>query len=154
MKNTHIIILVLVLIALALFFGLKGKTLEAPEDDINVDVNAPVTNTMPAPGFEGTDVEEKVVVGETKEFTVTGTNFAFEPKLITVKKGDKVRINFKSTQGFHDFVVDEFGAATKQLQSPGTEVIEFIANKTGSFQYYCSVGTHRQQGMVGTLKVE
>jgi plastocyanin len=156
MKNTQIIIIVLVLVALALFFGFKGKTLEAPEKNANVEVNSPVTNNMPAPGFEGTDVEEMVVEkgGEVKEFAVNGTNFAFDPKTITVKKGDKVKITFNSTQGFHDFVVDEYGLATKQMQSPGTEVLEFVANKPGSFEYYCSVGSHRQMGMVGTLKVE
>ncbi len=156
MKNTHIVIIVIVLVALALFFGFKGKKLEAPEDNVNVDVNSPITNNMPAPGFEGTDVEEMVVVpgGEVKEFVVNGTNFAFDPAVITVKKGDKVKITFNSTQGFHDFVVDGYSVATKQMQSPGTEVVEFVATKTGSFEYYCSVGSHRQMGMVGTLKVE
>jgi len=51
-------------------------------------------------------------------------------------------------------VIDEFGVATKQAQSPDTEVLEFTADKAGSFEYYCSVGTHRAMGMKGTLKVE
>jgi plastocyanin len=89
-----------------------------------------------------------------KEFTVTGNNFSFSPNVITVKKGDKVKITFNNTQGFHDFKIDEYGVATKQAQSPDTEVLEFIADKTGAFQYYCSVGSHRKMGMWGTLKVE
>jgi len=148
MKNTIIWVIVVVLIVLGVLFLGKGQTLEAPEDGTAVE-----SNTMPAPG--DSDVEEMVVEeGEVKEFTVVGTNFAFEPSLITVKKGDKVKITFTNTQGFHDFVVDEFGAATKQFQSPGTEVLEFVADKTGTFEYYCSVGSHRQMGMKGTLKVE
>ena len=147
MKNTFIWVLVVVLIVLGVLFLGKGKQLEAPVDN-------GITNTMPAPGATG--VNEMIVEegGEVKEFTVTGTNFAFEPSMISVKKGDRVKITFKNTQGFHDFVIDEFSAATKQMQSPGTEVLEFVADKTGTFEYYCSVGSHRQMGMKGTLKVE
>lgn len=147
MKKTYLI-LIIVLLAVALFLGFKGEKLEAPVE------NGAVNNAMPAPGFENTDVEEMVVEGEVKEFIVNGTNFAFTPSTITVKQGDKVKITFNSTQGYHDFVIDEYSVATKQIQSPGTEVIEFVADKTGSFEYYCSVGSHRQMGMVGTLVVE
>ncbi len=88
-----------------------------------------------------------------KEFTVSGTNFAFEPSTITVNKGDNVRIVFKNTQGFHDWKIDEFGAATKQTGAPTEEVLEFVADKAGTFEYYCSVGQHRAMGMKGTLVV-
>lgn len=89
-----------------------------------------------------------------KEFTVEGSNFMFSPSTISVNKGDTVKIIFKNTQGFHDFVVDEFGAATKQIKDPSTETITFVANKTGTFEYYCSVGQHRSMGMKGTLTVK
>jgi cytochrome c oxidase subunit 2 len=74
--------------------------------------------------------------------------------MIKVKKGDKVKITFQNSEGFHDWVVSEFGAATKQTKAPTTEVIEFVADKTGNFEYYCSVGKHREMGMKGTLVVE
>ena len=93
-------------------------------------------------------------VSQSKEFTVKATNFAFDQKEIKVKKGDTVKINFVNSEGFHDWVVDEFSAKTKQLQSGQSETIEFVADKTGSFEYYCSVGQHRQMGMVGKLIVE
>ena len=32
--------------------------------------------------------------------------------------------------------------------------VTFIADQEGSFEYYCSVGNHREEGMVGTLIVE
>jgi len=50
--------------------------------------------------------------------------------------------------------MNEFNARTKQIKAGETETIEFIADKVGSFEYYCSVGQHRQMGMVGTLVVE
>ena len=56
----------------------------------------------------------------------------------------------------HDWVIDEFSARAKQIQAGETDTVEFVANKKGTFEYYCSVGNgfHRQQGMVGKLIVE
>ena len=85
---------------------------------------------------------------------IEGKNFEFTLKEIRVKKGDKVRIDFTSTQGFHDWVVDEFNAKTKQINTGNNSSVEFVADKTGTFEYYCSVGNHRVQGMVGKLIVE
>jgi uncharacterized cupredoxin-like copper-binding protein len=50
--------------------------------------------------------------------------------------------------------VDEFDARTVIVQPGQTAEVEFVADKTGTFEYYCSVGTHRQMGMVGKLIVE
>lgn len=147
MKNTIIWVVVVVLIVLGVLFLGKGKTLEAPVGENGIG------DTSLA-GSENIPMDTPFEEGAVKEFTINGTNFDFDSKTITVKKGDKVKITFNSTQGFHDFKIDEYGLATKQMQSPGTEVIEFVADKAGSFEYYCSVGSHRQMGMVGTLIVE
>lgn len=151
MNKTYISILVLVLIAGVLFFVIKNKKSEAPMPPVieTTEESTQVINTE-----TGSEMEGVVANGEVKEFTVSGDNFSFKPSTITVKKGDKVKITFINSEGFHDWVVDEFGAATKQTQAPTTEVIEFIADKTGSFEYYCSVGSHRDMGMVGTLVVK
>ncbi|MDO8495130.1 MAG: cupredoxin domain-containing protein [bacterium] len=91
---------------------------------------------------------------QVKTFNVTAKSFSFSLTEIKVKKGDKVKIVLKNEQGFHDWVLDEFKAKTKQLSVGQTEEIEFTASKTGTFEFYCSVGTHRQMGMVGKLIVE
>lgn len=85
---------------------------------------------------------------------LTGHNFAFDQKEIRVKKGDTVVVNFTSTDGFHDFKIDEFNAATARVSTGQTSSVTFVADKAGSFEYYCSVGSHRAMGMVGTLIVE
>ncbi len=88
-----------------------------------------------------------------KEFTVTGSSFKFDPATLTVSKGDKVKVTFKSAGGLHDFVIDEFNVKSKTIGS-GQDVVEFTADKSGSFNYYCSVGNHRAMGMQGTLTVQ
>ena len=91
---------------------------------------------------------------ETKVFAVTGQNFSFSSKEIRVQKGDRVRINFSTPGGNHSWVIDEFNAKTERLAAGGSESVEFIADKTGTFEYYCSVGAHRSMGMTGNLIVE
>ncbi len=103
---------------------------------------------------ENTPTEPSPEAVDAKVFTVKGVNHAFDVKEIVVQKGDTVTINFESTDGFHDWVVDEFDAATKKVQ-PGTPTsVTFVADAAGTFEYYCSVGSHRAQGMVGKLIVQ
>ena len=91
-----------------------------------------------------------VLSGENYKFMMDGAD---NPEL-RVKAGDIVRIEFTSTNGFHDWKVDEFGAATERVQTGGTTSVEFVADKAGTFEYYCSVGQHRANGMKGNLIVE
>jgi len=90
----------------------------------------------------------------TKTFTVTAANFSYDAKQIKVKKGDTVVINYKNSEGFHDWVLKEFDATTKQIGEGQSETITFVASKAGTFEYFCSVGKHRQLGMKGNLIVE
>ena len=162
MKNTYIALILVVLVGVALIFGFKGKDLEAPAEMGGQTENNNAAGTQltesERPAGEGdvldTSLDLQVTNTSFKEFNIKGSNFAYEPNVITVKKGDRVKINFENSAGFHDFVIDEYGAATKKTQAPTLEVIEFTADKTGSFQFYCSVGSHRAMGMFGTLKVE
>ncbi len=92
--------------------------------------------------------------GKVKEFTVTASNFSFSLKEMKVMKGDTVKITFKNAEGFHDFRIAEFNVATKQLKAGAEETVEFVADKAGTFEYYCSVGQHRAMGMKGSLIVQ
>ncbi len=114
-------------------------------DDANLEANEVTDDTVKA--------DEKVV-NTVKEFTVDGSNFKFAPSTITVKKGDTVKLTLKNIQGFHDFKIDAFKVATKQIKEGTTETVTFVADKEGTFEYYCSVGKHKAMGMVGTLIVK
>ncbi|HLC67902.1 MAG TPA: plastocyanin/azurin family copper-binding protein [archaeon] len=71
---------------------------------------------------------------------------------IEVNKGDTVRIYVNVINGTHNFNIDEFNV---QSETPTGEVtvIEFVADKSGEFVYYCSKPGHRANGHWGTLKV-
>ncbi|MDO8657006.1 MAG: plastocyanin/azurin family copper-binding protein [Nanoarchaeota archaeon] len=97
--------------------------------------------------------------GEVKTFVLTGENFKFMmdgnlgPEM-RVQLGDTVVVQFSSTEGFHDWVVDELSAATEKVRAGNSTSVTFVANQKGTFEYYCSVGSHRAQGMKGNLVVE
>lgn len=114
----------------------------------------PAENDTPDADIDlGADAQVDVSVGAVKEFTVIGDNFAFDVKEMRVKKGDTVRVTFRNAEGFHDWVLDGY-AKTAQLQAGGEETVTFVADKAGTFEYYCSVGKHRAMGMKGNLIVE
>ena len=111
---------------------------------------------LQVPVAEETAVPEAKVetTGKTVEVVVEGSQFKFLPATIKAKKGDTVVVMFKSMGGMHGFTIDEFEVATNQIGDGEEEEMEFVADKTGTFEYYCSVGNHRAQGMKGKLIVE
>lgn len=155
-------------LTLALFLSAcSTPAAEPPEaSKIQVDVEKPASPeeiltpgggeaTLATPEANlGLEIDEKAVV-----FELTGEDFKFmmegkaAPEL-RVKEGDTVVINFTSDQGFHDWVLDEFNAATSQVKAKGSTSVTFVAEKKGIFEYYCSVGQHRANGMAGKLIVE
>jgi nitrite reductase (NO-forming) len=54
----------------------------------------------------------------------------------------------------HNFNIDEFNVKSDTVKAGDSTVIEFVADKTGTFEYYCSVAQHRTLGQVGKLIVE
>ena len=73
-------------------------------------------------------------------------------KEIKVNKGDIVRIHVNTTKGTHDFNIDELNVHSETPTGQVT-VIEFTADTTGNFVYYCSMPGHRQNGHWGALRV-
>ena len=108
----------------------------------------------PSQNVEGEDVVVAERVGEAKSFNLVGSNFEYNLNEIRVKKGDTVTINFSVEEGMHDWKVDEFGVATEIIEVGETSRISFVADTVGTFEYYCSIGQHRANGMVGNLIVE
>lgn len=131
---------------------------------------APST-AMPVPETTNTNQEETIVTptettlpvdrtttttaaGKIVEVVINASNFKFAPTKIEVNKGDTVKLTLKSAGSSHDFVIDELEVATSELGDGEEEEIEFVAEKVGTFEFYCSVGNHRKMGMVGSLVVK
>lgn len=96
--------------------------------------------------------EEVQPTGELKEFTVEGSEYMYSPASITVNKGDRVKVTFKNIGNIgHNFVIGDLGVSTRVIPSGSTDVVEFTADRTGTFAFYCSVSGHRPAGMEGQI---
>jgi|SRR3989344_2825243 len=88
--------------------------------------------------FEQTEFNKNVMLtGYTKEFTIVASQFKFEPNKIEVNKGDKVKITSYSNDVPHGLALPEFEVYL-YLEKNAPKTIEFIADKSGKFQYFCN----------------
>ncbi|MCF7871954.1 multicopper oxidase domain-containing protein [Candidatus Woesearchaeota archaeon] len=133
----------------------SAKTSSPQEQTQQAQVNIDISNKT-LQESKNTNTETT----KSKKFHLNGINYAFvmnneQAPDIMVNEGDLVTIEFESQEGFHDWVVDEFNAATEKVRpEDGMTTITFIADKKGTYEYYCSVGSHRAQGMFGNLIVQ
>ena len=78
-------------------------------------------------GFTGNAVQDSNV----KEFTINAFQFGYTPDTITVNQGDKVKIIINNKDVLH-------GIRIPELEIRGDETLEFNADKTGEFIWYCA----------------
>lgn len=90
------------------------------------------------------------VSGKLVEITVNAKDFEYDKKVIHVKKGEKVKLTLHSSDGGHGLAIPAFNV---NIQGNGSAV--FTANKTGTFEYHCSVMCGSgHANMTGKLIVE
>lgn len=89
-----------------------------------------------------------------KEFEMTARQWEFQPSAITVQKGDRVKLRITSVDVSHGFKLPEFGV--DERLEPGRQLnVDFIADKAGTFTFFCNVLCGSGHGeMRGTLVVE
>ena len=144
--NTKLLIVGILLAGgLYYWFSTQGSMTNTEMTSSTAPVSAsPSSATTAATVMTDTDV---------KVFTLEAGSFYYKPNVINVKKGDKVKAIMNSVDMMHDFVIDELNIKSAIAKSGSSAEVEFTADKVGSFEFYCSVGSHRKMGMVGTLVV-
>ncbi|RMD57796.1 cytochrome C oxidase subunit II [Candidatus Woesearchaeota archaeon] len=91
--------------------------------------------------------------GEVKKFNIRAFQFGYEPDTIEVNLGDKVVINAHTSDVPHGLALPDFGVNMK-LTGEDSVRAEFIADKAGEFEWYCSIPCGRGHGsMRGKLIV-
>ena len=131
------IVVAILVVGAVVLFGMQGNT---PE---------PATT----PGESMMEEEEDAMMAE-NTIEVEGGAFYFEPNEIRVNAGEPVTIKLNSVDMMHDFVIDELDVQTEIIQGGNSGTVTFTPTEPGTYEFYCSVGNHRAQGMEGTLIVE
>lgn len=145
-KNVWLVLGVLIALVVVAVLALQGGYKTPAKPTPAPAAVAPQTQTPTAANEAATAVRE-VVVG--------GSEFKFSPSSISLTKGETVKITFKNTGTLpHNLTIAELGVSTKTIGGGEEDSITVTADKTGSYAVYCSVGTHRAQGMEGKLKIE
>jgi len=74
----------------------------------------------------------------TREIALKAEQFAFDPPVLKVNRGDRVILNLEATDVVHGLYLDDYGIDVRV--EPGiTQRIEFVAERPGKFRYRCSV---------------
>jgi len=72
-----------------------------------------------------------------QEIQMTARKYEFTPNVITVKKGELVKLIITALDRDHGFKLKEYGIDQKLVKGAPT-TIEFTADKAGSFEFKCS----------------
>jgi len=149
MKNLNFIFVAIIVVVAALVIPNMIKANKNSEMQKQAEMVAEITpSTEPT-----TTIAPEVVDVENGEISIEAGSFYYKPNMIRIKKGEKVKLTLDSVSMMHDFVVDELGIKVPVTKSGESITVEITANKVGEFEYYCSVGQHRQNGQVGKLIV-
>jgi cytochrome c oxidase subunit 2 len=88
------------------------------------------------------------------EIRVTLRKYEFTPRLLRVRKGEQVKLVMAAADHDHGFKLDDFNINQK-IPNGTTVVVQFTANKAGTFQFRCSsVCGLGHRNMKGILVVE
>ena len=88
------------------------------------------------------------------EIQVTLRKYEFSPGSLRVKKGERVKLIMTAADHDHGFQLHDFDI-NRKIPKGTTVVVEFTADKAGSFQFRCSsVCGLGHRNMKGTLVVE
>ncbi len=143
--------LVPVLIAFAV--AVSGCT-SAVDNTTTTTTTAAATTTITT-GIATTTTQSAITTTTqaVKEFTVTASQWKFDPNTVTVNEGDTVRLQIKSIDVTHGFNLPAFDV-NKQLDPGKTVTVEFVAGRKGTFTFACSVSCGSGHGsMTGKLIV-
>lgn len=139
-------------VIIAIAVGAYYFTQMRPQAD-NSDVA--VVDEVTEENNEGDATENDAMEEADVTIELGGADFRFSEEEITVTEGDVVKVVFATTDALmHDWNLDQFDAQTEISQQGETVEVTFVADEVGEYEFYCSVGNHRAQGMVGTLVVE
>lgn len=152
MKSWIWVVIILIVVVIVGYFGrhhikalLSGSSQSTP--------TAQTQTSTPTPSMS--PEASASTSSSAQEFTVTGSEFKYDVSTINVKVGQPVTITFKNAGTFpHNLTIKDLNIATKTIQPGESDSITFTPSKTGSFEYMCTVDSHAEKGMTGTLVVQ
>lgn len=138
-KNLIIGLLVIIVVGVGGYFLVYGK-----KTATQGNIYQPVTSNSTTQDTTGA-----------RQISISAKEFAFSQSTINITKGEKVAIVFTNDGTFsHNFTIADLGLATKTIAPGESDTLIFTPSQSGSFGYACTVDSHKDRGMSGTLVVQ
>lgn len=132
----------------------RGDSIEnfqAPDNNIASDILRNIENNDKDVQLQETS-ENKTVV---REIDMIARQWRWEPSMIRVRQGDRVRLNITNVDVLHGIVIPELGVDNTDIKPGETKAVEFVADKKGRFEFLCSTFCgDRHIEMAGVIVVE
>ena len=88
-----------------------------------------------------------------REFTLTARDYSFSPNRVEVKQDDLIKLTVQSEDVAYSFTIDDY-RVSKRVPAGGSTVIEFRADRAGTFAFYSNLSNDaRHSQMRGQLVV-
>jgi heme/copper-type cytochrome/quinol oxidase subunit 2 len=88
-----------------------------------------------------------------REFTVTARDYSFSPNRVEVQQDDLIKLTIQSADNAYGFTIDDY-RVSKRVPAGGSTVIEFRADRAGTFAFYSNLSNDaRHSQMRGQLVV-
>ena len=132
----------LFLLVVATVFLVACSTDQAVEDQNGASAQTSVNVVQSA---------ESEVTGNRVEIDMVARQWEFEPNVIEVSKGDTVVLTVTNIDVEHGIAIPEFDVDL-ELAPGTTSTVEFVADKSGEFEFscnvYCGEGHSAMQGLL------
>jgi plastocyanin len=74
----------------------------------------------------------------TRELAISAEQYAFDPPVVRVNRGDRVVLKLTATDVVHGLYLDDYGIDVR-FEPGTTQSVEFVADRSGKFRFRCSV---------------
>ncbi len=111
-----------------------------------------LTAVLLALGAAGVGAGGDVPSSTPRAFQVTASRYKFEPEILQVTEGDRVRLTLHSTDTQHGFTIKKLNVKVAVPKTGEPVTVEFVAGKAGTYEFkcseYCGSGHGRMKGQI------
>ena len=88
-----------------------------------------------------------------KELQLSAQDIQWDQTEINANAGQEITLTITNDGTLdHNFNLEEYGIGV-EIPPGDSQVVTFLADETGSFEYYCDIPGHLDAGMVGILTI-
>lgn len=156
MNKKYIIIGIFAVLAIGALLMLRNPGISSVQNSAAELQTGQIAATSPSPAMSGSEqtvTPPAISLEADQTIPMDAGAFYYSVKQINAKKGERIKIIMTAVDMMHNFYIDELNVKSDTVKSGETTTFEFVAERVGTFEFYCNVGQHRQNGQVGKITI-